>query len=70
MQLHNKQKNRHMLSLNYEIIGIIGSGICSVKTITVKIISIISLGCITGITGNIGNAGSTGNIDNAQANLG
>ena len=33
-----------MLSLNYEIIGIIGSGICSVKIITVKIIS---------ITGNI-----------------
>ena len=33
-----------MLSLNYEIIDIIGSGICSVKIITVKII---------GITGSI-----------------
>jgi len=33
-----------MLSLNYEIIGIIGSGICSVKIIIVKII---------GITGSI-----------------
>ena len=30
-----------MLSLNYEIIGIIGSGICSVKIIIVKIIGII-----------------------------
>ena len=34
----------HMLSLNYEIIGIIGSGICLVKIITIKII---------GITGSI-----------------
>ena len=33
-----------MLNLNYEIIDIIGSGICSVKIITVKII---------GITGSI-----------------
>ena len=33
-----------MLSLNYEIIGIIGSGICLVKIITIKII---------GITGSI-----------------
>ena len=29
-----------MLSLNYEIIGIIGSGVCSIKIITIKIIGI------------------------------
>ena len=49
-----------MLSLNYEIIGIIGSGICSVKIITVKIIGIT--GSITvKITGSITGNMCTGN---------
>ena len=53
-----------MLSLNYEIIDIIGSGICSVKIITVKIIGItgsITVKITGSITGNMctGNTSST-----------